>query len=245
MRRVHNNRLFPLCIFCINWVLLWSSPQDQDSLFFKWIIFFGRGSPWPDKIDGTIFQIELKRVNFELFLPPFSCQLTPPPPGLHVLTCTWSLSIVWAPTSLLSWKIWNDFDVDWAVGFDRAEGAVESNCPLPSKYFMTEVVRLSTLDGFKCWNLKDNFTYTLSHRECGQFRPYDHENFEKIQDNFDLDGQLDSIAPFGVIESNCPSRSKLSWIFQIFHDHRDGTVHTVDETQYKIRSEWKYFSLQV
>ena len=37
--------------------------------------------------------------------------------------------------------------------------------------------------------------YTVSHRECEQFRPYVHEKFWKIQDNFDPDGQLDSIAP--------------------------------------------------
>ena len=47
-------------------------------------------------------------------------------------------------------------------------------------------------------------TYTLSHRECGQFRPY------------------------GAIESNCPS-----WIFQKFHEHRDGTAYTLDRTQYR------------
>ena len=40
-----------------------------------------------------------------------------------------------------------------------------------------------------------NISYTLSHRDCGQFRPCLHENFEKIQNNFDPDGQLDSIAP--------------------------------------------------
>ena len=36
----------------------------------------------------------------------------------------------------------------------------------------------------------------------------------------------------GAIESNCPSGSKSSRIFQNFHAHRDGTVHTVDGTQY-------------
>ena len=55
--------------------------------------------------------------------------------------------------------------------------------------------------------------------------------FWKIQDSFDPDGQLDSIAP-RAIESNYPSGSKLSWIFQNFHEHRDGAVHTLDRTQY-------------
>ena len=53
--------------------------------------------------------------------------------------------------------------------------------------------------------------------------------FWKIQDNFDPDGQLDSIAPLAPIESNCPSGSKSS---RIFHEHRNGTVHTLDGTQY-------------
>ena len=37
----------------------------------------------------------------------------------------------------------------------------------------------------------------------------------------------------GAIESNCPSTSKSSRIFQNFHEHRDGTVHTLDGTQYR------------
>ena len=36
----------------------------------------------------------------------------------------------------------------------------------------------------------------------------------------------------GAIESNCPSGSKSSWIFQNFHADRDGTVHTLDGTVY-------------
>ena len=36
----------------------------------------------------------------------------------------------------------------------------------------------------------------------------------------------------GAIESNCPSTSKSFRIFQNFHEHRDGTVHTLDGTQY-------------
>ena len=35
-----------------------------------------------------------------------------------------------------------------------------------------------------------------------------------------------------VIESNCPSTSKTFRIFQNFHEHIDGTVHTFDGTQY-------------
>ena len=37
-------------------------------------------------------------------------------------------------------------------------------------------------------------TYTVSHRECGQFRPYVHENFKKFK-MISTDGQLDSIVP--------------------------------------------------
>ena len=58
--------------------------------------------------------------------------------------------------------------------------------------------------------------------------------FMKILKNsrwFRPDGQLDSIAP-EAIESNCPSGSKSSRIFQNFHEHRDGTVHTLDGTEY-------------
>ena len=36
----------------------------------------------------------------------------------------------------------------------------------------------------------------------------------------------------GAIESNCPSTSKSSRIFQNFHENRDGTVRTLDGTQY-------------
>ena len=32
-----------------------------------------------------------------------------------------------------------------------------------------------------------------------------------------------------------PLGSKLSWIFQNFHEHRDETVHTLDETEYRIK----------
>ena len=73
--------------------------------------------------------------------------------------------------------------------------------------------------------------YNLYHRECGQFRPNVHENFEKFEIistrwavGFDRAG--------GAIESNCPSGSKLSRIFQNFHEHWDGTVHTLDGTEY-------------
>ena len=37
----------------------------------------------------------------------------------------------------------------------------------------------------------------------------------------------------GAIESNCPSTSKSSRIFQNFHEHSDGTVYTLDGTQYR------------
>ena len=37
--------------------------------------------------------------------------------------------------------------------------------------------------------------FTVSHRECGQSHTYVQEYFEKIQDNFHPDGQLDSITP--------------------------------------------------
>ena len=66
--------------------------------------------------------------------------------------------------------------------------------------------------------------------------------FWKIQDNFGPDNQLDSIAPprrsvgfdrdSGAIESSWPSASKLSWIFQNFHEPTDRTVHTLNETEY-------------
>ena len=36
----------------------------------------------------------------------------------------------------------------------------------------------------------------------------------------------------GAIESNCPSGSKSSRIFQNFHANSDGTVHTLDGTEY-------------
>ena len=38
----------------------------------------------------------------------------------------------------------------------------------------------------------------------------------------------------GAIEFNCPSGSKSSRIFQNFHEYRDGTVHTLDGTQYSV-----------
>ena len=56
-------------------------------------------------------------------------------------------------------------------------------------------------------------TYTVSHRECGQFRPYIHENFEKFKI---ISTPTGSWWAFGAIESNCPSGSKLSWNFQNF-----------------------------
>ena len=40
----------------------------------------------------------------------------------------------------------------------------------------------------------------------------------------------------GAIESNCPSGSKTSRIFQNFHEHRDGTVHTLDGAEYRFLS---------
>ena len=39
----------------------------------------------------------------------------------------------------------------------------------------------------------------------------------------------------GAIESNCPSTSKSSRIFQNFHEHMDGTVQTLDGTQYRCK----------
>ena len=38
----------------------------------------------------------------------------------------------------------------------------------------------------------------------------------------------------GAIEFNCPSGSKSSRIFQNFHEYRDGTVHTLDGTEYRL-----------
>ena len=73
--------------------------------------------------------------------------------------------------------------------------------------------------------------YTVSHRECGQFRPYVHENFEKFKIISTPTGSW--IRSRGAIESNCPSGSKLSWIFQNFYEHRDGIIHTLDGTQYR------------
>ena len=82
--------------------------------------------------------------------------------------------------------------------------------------------------------------YTVSQRECGQFRPYVHEDLEIFQDNSTPTG---SWWASGAIESNCRSGSKLSWIFQNFHEHRDGTVHTLDGTQY--RNKQKHFWDQI
>ena len=79
------------------------------------------------------------------------------------------------------------------------------------------------------WQELVTFVYTLSHRdrECGQFRPCLHKNFENSRwfrprraVGFDRRGR------------NRPSGSKSSRIFQNFHAHRDGTVHTLDETEY-------------
>ena len=75
---------------------------------------------------------------------------------------------------------------------------------------------------------------TLSHRECGQFCSYLCSwKFWKIRDDFHIDVQLDSIAPALDRESNCPSGSKSSRIYQNFHDNRDGTVHTLEGTEYR------------
>ena len=43
----------------------------------------------------------------------------------------------------------------------------------------------------------------------------------------------------GAIESNCPSGSKSSRIFQNFHADRDGTVHTLDGREFN-REHSKY-----
>ena len=72
---------------------------------------------------------------------------------------------------------------------------------------------------------------TLSHRECGQFRPCLHENFETfemISTRRAVDGAS------GAIESNCPSGSKSSRIFQNFHAGREGTVHTRWDRVYRV-----------
>ena len=62
--------------------------------------------------------------------------------------------------------------------------------------------------------------YTLSHRECGQFRPYVHENFKKIQNNFDPDGQLDSIAPEARLNPTARRGRNYFEFFKIFMNIR-------------------------
>ena len=58
--------------------------------------------------------------------------------------------------------------------------------------------------------------YTLSHRECGQLHPRMHENFEKFEMISTPTGSWIR-SRLGAIESNCPSGSKSSRIFQNFH----------------------------
>ena len=57
--------------------------------------------------------------------------------------------------------------------------------------------------------------------------------FWKIPDKFDPRRAVGFDRVRGAIESNCPSGSQISWIFQNFHEHRDGTVHTLDGTEYR------------
>ena len=75
--------------------------------------------------------------------------------------------------------------------------------------------------------------YTLSRRECGQFRHYVHENLE----NFKMIS-----TPMGsCIRSRRSARSnstarrgrKHFEFFEIFMNIRNATVHTLDGTQYK------------
>ena len=52
-----------------------------------------------------------------------------------------------------------------------------------------------------------------------------------MKDNFDTDGQLDSIAPLArSIQTSRQGRNYLEFC-QNFHELKDGTVHTLDSTQ--------------
>ena len=73
--------------------------------------------------------------------------------------------------------------------------------------------------------------YTVSHREYGQFRPCKVMKILKNSRWFRPRRAVGFDRAGGAIESNCPSTSKSSRIFQNFHDHRDGTVHTLDGIQ--------------
>ena len=73
---------------------------------------------------------------------------------------------------------------------------------------------------------------TLSHRECGHLR---HENFEKFEMISTSTGSwIRSRRRRDRIQLPIRRRNHLVF-FQNFHEHRDGTVRTLDGTQYKKR----------
>ena len=63
---------------------------------------------------------------------------------------------------------------------------------------------------------RDGNVYTVSHRECGQFRRYVHENFEKNSRYFHSDWQLDSILPPSCSNPTARSGRNDLEFFKIF-----------------------------
>ena len=82
---------------------------------------------------------------------------------------------------------------------------------------------LNSMENFQFffWKINDINAYTVSHRECGQFRPYVRDNYE----NFKIIS-----TPTGSWIRSRRRRDQIQLPvgveILIFHEHRDGTVHT-------------------